>query len=726
MCVGLGGVAVSSWPHAAREATKTRRRHPGARSATSDADEPLAPTRREAALLILSLGLAPSAATAAPPATMRYSAFLDALDAGAVSAVTVSPDGSALAVTLASGARALVVLPPPPPPALGGDPGLLGRLAAAGVAVKGLPAGAAAPSAANADADAAHPLDPPSTPSSRLGAGVLAAGLAACLYFIMRRRPGGGGASDDTPPALPPGSGGGLLGSRFSPNDPLAGPLAMLRAAVKPAKSDVTFADVAGVEGAKTELREVVDFLRNPAKYAALGARLPRGVLLEGPPGTGKTLLARAVAGEAGVPFFSAAGPEFVEVFVGVGAARVRDLFAAARSAAPAIMLIDEIDAVGRVRGAGLGGGNDEREQTLNQLLTEMDGFEDRAAGGGPPPPLIVLAATNRPDVLDPALLRPGRFDRRVTLDLPDLAGRTAILRVHARRKALAPGVDLAALAARTPGFSGAGLANVLNEAAIGAARAGRPAINPDDVEQAVERVIAGPARTSAVLTPARRHAAAVHEAGHAVVAALIHDYDAIARVSIIPRAGRSSQSAGGFGSTWFAPDEAAAVAGLPSRSRLEAGMTVALGGRAAEALVLGDTAVTTGAADDCVAVARIARAMIEACGFAADRLGPLVWSAPPGPPGAAVAAPALDHSEATGDAIDAAVAAEVAAAYGRAERLLKDNRPFLDAVIAALEERESLDGVELEELRALAGGLAEDPPAPPTSAGLAVERHQG
>ena len=349
----------------------------------------------------------------------------------------------------------------------------------------------------------------------------------------------------------------------------------------------MTFGDVAGIEQAKGELAEVVDFLKNADRFTAVGAKIPKGVLLVGPPGTGKTLLAKAVAGEAGVPFFSISGSEFVEMFVGVGASRVRDLFEQAKSNAPCIVFIDEIDAVGRQRGAGLGGGNDEREQTLNQLLTEMDGFEGNTG-------IILIAATNRPDVLDAALLRPGRFDRQVVVDRPDFGGRLEILNVHARGKTLSKDVDLEKIARRTPGFTGADLANLLNEAAILAAR-NLTEVSMDEVDDAIDRVVQeGKTR---VMSEKRKTLVAYHEAGHALVGALMPDYDPVQKISIIPRG-----TAGGL--TWFTPSEDRWILLLFSQILL-ANLAVALGGRIAEEIVFGEEEVTTGASNDLQQVAK-------------------------------------------------------------------------------------------------------------------------
>merc|ERR1719169_329012 len=383
-------------------------------------------------------------------------------------------------------------------------------------------------------------------------------------------------------------------------------------------QTGVTFADVAGCDGSKLELTEIVDFLKDPAKYSALGAKIPKGVIMEGPPGTGKTLLARAVAGEAGVPFVSASGSEFVEMFVGVGAARVRDLFGEAKKNAPCIVFIDEIDAVGRQRaggGGGMGGGNDEREQTLNQILTEMDGFEGNSG-------VIVLAATNRADILDSALLRPGRFDRRVPVDLPDVKGRLSILKVHARGKPLADELDLGIVAKRTTGFSGASLANLMNEAAIIAARKNKTAISYAEVDYAIDRVTVGMQKTTGTSFPARQRLVAYHEAGHAVMGLLTPDYDMVTKVTIVPR----TNGAGGF--TLFTPSEERLESGMYSKRYLEAQLCVALGGRVAEEIVFGEDEVTTGASNDLQQVRSIARRMVAQWGFANDAMGsaPVAW----------------------------------------------------------------------------------------------------
>ena len=452
-------------------------------------------------------------------------------------------------------------------------------------------------------------------------------------------------------------------------------------------QTQVTFGDVAGIEQAKLELAEVVDFLKNADRFTAIGAKIPKGVLLVGPPGTGKTLLARAVAGEAGVPFFSISGSEFVEMFVGVGASRVRDLFEQAKANAPCIVFIDEIDAVGRQRGAGLGGGNDEREQTLNQLLTEMDGFEGNTG-------IIIVAATNRPDVLDAALLRPGRFDRQVVVDRPDYAGRKEILNVHARGKTLSKDVDLDKIARRTPGFTGADLSNLLNEAAILAARRNLNEISMDEINDAIDRVLAGPEKKNRVMSEKRKSLLAYHEAGHAIVGALMPDYDPVQKVTIIPR-GR----AGGL--TWFTPSEDRMESGLYSRSYLQNQMAVALGGRIAEELIFGEEEVTTGASSDLQQVTRTARQMITRFGMS-ERLGPVALGRQNGNVflGRDIASD-RDFSDETAAAIDEEVRHLVEQAYRRAKEVLVNNRFVLDRLADMLIEKETVDAEEMQELLA-------------------------
>ena len=445
----------------------------------------------------------------------------------------------------------------------------------------------------------------------------------------------------------------------------------------------VSFADVAGVDEAKEELREVVGFLKDPQHHGRLGGRLPKGVLLVGPPGTGKTLLARAVAGEAGVPFFSISGSEFVEMFVGVGAARVRDLFEQARKKAPAIIFIDELDALGRARGTFGLGGHDEKEQTLNQLLAELDGFD-------PSTGLVLLAATNRPEVLDPALMRAGRFDRQVLVDRPDKKGRIQILEVHVGKIRLAPQVDLASVAALTPGFSGADLANLVNEAALAATRRGGDAVALDDFSVAVERIVAGLEKKSRILNPMERRTVAHHEMGHALVAMALPGADPVHKVSIIPR------GIGALGYTMQRPIEDRF---LMTRGELENKMAVLLGGRAAEQLVFGQ--VSTGAADDLARVSDIARSMVTRYGMHAS-LPNLSLEQEPSPllpvPGFTAA---RSYSEHTSQAIDDAVMEIVAAAFARALALLTRNREVLERAAALLLERETLAEAQLSEFAA-------------------------
>ena len=438
----------------------------------------------------------------------------------------------------------------------------------------------------------------------------------------------------------------------------------------------VTFDDVAGVDEAKDELKEVVEFLKEPQKFVNLGARIPKGVLLVGAPGTGKTLMAKAVAGEAGVPFFSISGSEFVEMFVGVGASRVRDLFDQAKRHSPCIVFVDEIDAVGRYRGAGLGGSHDEREQTLNQILVEMDGFDTDTN-------VIVVAATNRPDILDPALLRPGRFDRRVVMDHPDIRGREAIFRVHVRGKPVAAEVNLEILAQSTPGFVGADIENVVNEAAILAARAGKRRITMIEFQEAIERVIAGPERRSRVISDEEREIFAYHEAGHAVVAYVLPRCDPVRKISIVARG-----MAGGY--TLTLPDEDHYVM---QRSKMEDEMAKILGGRAAEETVYNE--ISTGASDDLGKSTQLARSMAMRYGMS-EKLGPLVY----GRKEELVflgkeIGEQRDYSEAMAQAIDDEVKAFVMAAYQRAKDVLIEHRELLDQVAAALLDRETLSAEE-------------------------------
>jgi cell division protease FtsH len=442
----------------------------------------------------------------------------------------------------------------------------------------------------------------------------------------------------------------------------------------------VTFEDVAGVDESKEELQEVVEFLREPEKFISLGARIPKGVLLVGPPGTGKTLLAKAVSGEAGVPFFSISGSEFVEMFVGVGASRVRDLFDQAKRHSPCIVFVDEIDAVGRQRGAGLGGSHDEREQTLNQLLVEMDGFDTDTN-------IIIMAATNRPDILDPALMRPGRFDRRVVLDRPDMRGREAILKVHVKGKPLAPTADLMVLARSTPGFVGADLENLVNEAAILAARRNKKVIEQPELEEAIERVIAGPERRSRLITEEEKTVVAYHEAGHAVLAHVLPNTDPIHKVTIVARG-----MAGGY--TMALPQEDRT---LMSRSKILDDLVFTLGGRAAEEIVFND--ITSGASNDLERVTLMARSMVTRLGMSSE-LGPMVY----GKKEELIflgreISEQRDYSEAVAELIDQEVRRLVADAYDRARQLLTQYRDKLDLIAQKLLEVETLTREEFEEL---------------------------
>ncbi|MCP9927327.1 ATP-dependent zinc metalloprotease FtsH3 [Cyanobium sp. CH-040] len=572
--------------------------------------------------------------SASAPRTLRYSDFVEAVQANEVSRVLISPDRGTAQVVESDGRRAVVNLAP--------DQDLLKLLTEHDVDI------------------AVQPSREPAAWQQAVGSLIFPLLLLGGLFFLLRRAQGGGGN-----PAMSFGK-------------------SKARVQMEP-QTQVTFGDVAGIEGAKLELTEVVDFLKNPDRFTAVGAKIPKGVLLVGPPGTGKTLLAKAVAGEAGVPFFSISGSEFVEMFVGVGASRVRDLFEQAKKNAPCIVFIDEIDAVGRQRGAGLGGGNDEREQTLNQLLTEMDGFEGNTG-------IIIVAATNRPDVLDAALLRPGRFDRQVVVDRPDYTGRLQILQVHARGKTLAKDVDLDKVARRTPGFTGADLSNLLNEAAILAARRQLNEISMDEVNDAIERVMAGPEKKDRVMSEKRKRLVAYHEAGHALVGALMPDYDPVQKISIIPRG-----QAGGL--TFFTPSEERMESGLYSRAYLQNQMAVALGGRVAEEIVYGDDEVTTGASNDLQQVARVARQMVTRFGMS-DRLGPVALGRSQGGMflGRDIAAE-RDFSEDTAATIDEEVSQLVDEAYRRATEVLTANRSVLDELAEMLVEKETVDAEDLQEL---------------------------
>ena len=447
-------------------------------------------------------------------------------------------------------------------------------------------------------------------------------------------------------------------------------------------KVKTTFKDVAGIDEEKKELEEIVDFLKNGDKYIKLGARIPKGVLLVGPPGTGKTLMAKAVAGEAGVPFFSISGSDFVEMFVGVGASRVRDLFEQAKKHQPCIIFIDEIDAVGRQRGAGLGGGHDEREQTLNQLLVEMDGFDVNTN-------IIVIAATNRPDILDNALLRPGRFDRQIYINAPDVRGREQILKVHAKNKQLEPEVDLKTLAKRTPGFTGADLQNLLNEAALLAARKNKEKISMGDIDNSIDRVIAGIEKKSKVLTDEDKELTSYHEVGHALLAKLLKDADELHKVSIIPRGYA-------LGVTWTKPKDEKVHT---NKAKLLAQITVSLGGRAAEEIVYGKDRVSTGASQDLINVTNIARKMVTAWGMS-DRLGNMAY----GKNQENVFmgrdfGHQRDYSEQVAFEIDEEMKRIVDAKYEEAKELLSSNRDMLEAIAKELLDKETIDAEEFQDI---------------------------
>src|SRR5690348_14805765 len=443
-------------------------------------------------------------------------------------------------------------------------------------------------------------------------------------------------------------------------------------------RKKVTFSDVAGIDEAKEEVLEIIEFLKDPRKFQKLGGRIPKGVLIVGPPGTGKTLLARAIAGEAGVPFFSISGSDFVEMFVGVGASRVRDLFEQGKKHAPCIIFIDEIDAVGRHRGAGLGGGHDEREQTLNQLLVEMDGFESNEG-------VIIIAATNRPDVLDPAILRPGRFDRRITVNRPDVRGREAILRVHAKKTPLAPDVDLETIARGTPGFSGADLENLVNEAALLAARQDKDAVSMIDFETAQDKVYMGTERRSMVISDEEKRNTAIHEAGHTLISVLITHHDPVHKVTIIPRGPA-------LGVTWYLPKDDRHNL---SKEQAESNIAVALGGRIAEEIVFGR--MTTGAGNDIERATEIARKMVCEWGMS-EKLGPLAYGKKEESIflGRDYAQRTQDDSEQTAQAVDEEVRAIVQRQYVRVKELLTREREKLQRLADSLMERETLDAEEI------------------------------
>ncbi|WP_278742452.1 ATP-dependent zinc metalloprotease FtsH [Mitsuokella jalaludinii] len=571
---------------------------------------------------------------------VEYTQFLQQVDKGDVSKVVIIQN--TIHGTLADGTEFTTITPDAP----NNDPDLYQKLSAKGI-----------------DIAAENPPEPPWW-SQMFSSVIPILLLIGVWFFIMQQTQGGGGRVMSF----------GKSRARMSGAD----------------KIKVTFRDVAGADEAKQELEEVVEFLKHPKKFNELGARIPKGVLLFGPPGTGKTLLARAVAGEAGVPFFSISGSDFVEMFVGVGASRVRDLFEQAKKNAPCIVFIDEIDAVGRQRGAGVGGGHDEREQTLNQLLVEMDGF---AANEG----IIIIAATNRPDILDPALLRPGRFDRQIVVDKPDVRGRLAILKVHTKGKPMAKDVDLDIIARRTPGFTGADLSNLVNEAALLAARRDKHKVSMTEMEEAIERVIAGPERKSHVMSEEEKRLTAYHEGGHTLVGMMLKHADPVHKVTIIPR-GR----AGGY--TLMLPKEDRNYA---TRSELLDRLKVAMGGRVAEEVVLKE--ISTGASQDIQQASRIVRSMIMQYGMS-DVLGPVAYGESQNHQ--VFLGRDINHqrnySEEVASEIDKEVRKYMEEAYEACRKIITENRDKLELIAQALMERETLTAKELEEL--LTTGSITDP----------------
>ena len=571
---------------------------------------------------------------------VEYTQFLQQVDKGDVSKVVIIQN--TIHGTLADGTEFTTITPDAP----NNDPDLYQKLSAKGI-----------------DIAAENPPEPPWW-SQMFSSVIPILLLIGVWFFIMQQTQGGGGRVMSF----------GKSRARMSGAD----------------KIKVTFRDVAGADEAKQELEEVVEFLKHPKKFNELGARIPKGVLLFGPPGTGKTLLARAVAGEAGVPFFSISGSDFVEMFVGVGASRVRDLFEQAKKNAPCIVFIDEIDAVGRQRGAGVGGGHDEREQTLNQLLVEMDGF---AANEG----IIIIAATNRPDILDPALLRPGRFDRQIVVDKPDVRGRLAILKVHTKGKPMAKDVDLDIIARRTPGFTGADLSNLVNEAALLAARRDKHKVGMTEMEEAIERVIAGPERKSHVMSEEEKRLTAYHEGGHTLVGMMLKHADPVHKVTIIPR-GR----AGGY--TLMLPKEDRNYA---TRSELLDRLKVAMGGRVAEEVVLKE--ISTGASQDIQQASRIVRSMIMQYGMS-DVLGPVAYGESQNHQ--VFLGRDINHqrnySEEVASEIDREVRKYMEEAYEACRKIITENRDKLELIAQALMERETLTAKELEEL--LTTGSITDP----------------
>ena len=490
--------------------------------------------------------------------------------------------------------------------------------------------------------------------------------LVGGLFLLTRRNQGGGGM---------PGGMGGPGG-----NNPMAFGKSKAKFQMEP-NTGVTFDDVAGVDEAKNDFMEVVEFLKRPERFTSVGAKIPKGVLLVGPPGTGKTLLAKAIAGEAGVPFFSISGSEFVEMFVGVGASRVRDLFKKAKENAPCIVFVDEIDAVGRSRGTGIGGGNDEREQTLNQLLTEMDGFEGNTG-------VIVVAATNRADILDPALLRPGRFDRQVSVDVPDVKGRIEILKVHSKNKRLTEDIDIESIAKRTPGFSGADLSNLLNEAAILTGRRGKEAIGISEIDDSVDRIVAGMEGTRMTDGKAKS-LVAYHEVGHAICGTLTPGHDPVQKVTLVPR-GQAK------GLTWFIPGEDPS---LISKQQIFARVVGALGGRAAEEIIFGAAEVTTGASGDLQQVANMAKQMVTTFGM--SDVGPWALNDPSSQGGDMIMRMMARNamSEQLANDIDIATKRIADEAYAVALSQIKDNREAIDVIVEELLETETMDGERFREI---------------------------
>mmetsp|Transcript_3420 Transcript_3420/g.5641 ORF Transcript_3420/g.5641 Transcript_3420/m.5641 type:complete len:680 (-) Transcript_3420:1666-3705(-) len=579
------------------------------------------------------------------PVDVRYSDFLKLVNGDRIEKVTFSADGTQLLGVDTDGTRIKLE-------ALPNDPDLLTQLTSHKVDVTVLPSN----EAAGGLGDLAQSL-------------ILPAALFAGLFFLSRR------------------SGGGMPGGMGGPGNPMGMGKSKAEIQMIP-DTGVNFEDVAGCDGAKLELAEVVDFLKQPEVYSKNGCRIPRGVILDGPPGTGKTLLAKAVAGEAGVPFISISGSEFVEMFVGVGASRVRDVFSQAKKNAPCIIFIDEIDAVGRQRGAGFAGGNDEREQTINQILVEMDGFDGN-------PGIITIAATNRVDILDQALLRPGRFDRKVTVGLPDFKGRTRILGVHARGKPLEPDVDLEAIGRRTPGFSGAQLENLMNEAAISAARMGKSTIGWEQIDGAVDRIMVGLEKNggTATLSLKQNELVAYHEAGHAICGALIPDYDQVQKISIIPR----SNGAGGL--TFFSPQEQRLESGMYSKQYLESQLAVALGGRLAEELIFGEDFVTTGASNDIQQVANIAKRMVKEWGMS-EKVGLIALSTPQqGGPfmGRSMGQRGTQWGSKIMGEVDTEVERLVNNSYLTAKKILSENMPLLHHLAKTLVEQEVVSAEEFQ-----------------------------